>query len=140
MNQTGRRIVAGRPNLPDVLLDLPLGVEMGNAGVAFGPADRGIDIVSHPGLFGQVGQHRALRDLFLHPGFEGRGHGEHALHSLQRRPERRRIGEIALRHLGAFLRQPGRFGRVAGEGADLLAPAQQAPGHRPSLLSRGARD
>ena len=56
MKNAGRKYRVGQPALVNMLLDLPLALEMGQAGLAVGADHRGVNKVLHAGCLGGVGQ------------------------------------------------------------------------------------
>jgi hypothetical protein len=83
------------PDAPDVLLDLPLAVEMGYARVAIGAAHRGIPEVFHAGPLGGVCQGDFLLDFAVHAFLVRRLQGEDAIGGFDGPGDGRRMVEVA---------------------------------------------
>ena len=73
-----------QPQSLEVVLDLGLGLKVGDAGLLVGRAHRGIDVVAHAGRRGCLTQRLALGDLVLCASLEGGRHGKDAVDALQR--------------------------------------------------------
>ena len=133
---------AGEPDLLQVLLDAPLGLEVGDAGVAVRAPHRRVDEVADAGSLGAVGEGRPLTHLSLRARLPEVLHGEDPVHALERGVQRGRVVEVPLDDLRTFRGEL--LGRrslgMAGQGVHVPAAAEQLAGHRTPLPPRGAGD
>lgn len=119
-----------------VPLDPQLALEVRDAGVAVGAADRAVDEVPHPGPDGGVGHRPALALLGLDAAGAAEGlDAEHPVDALHRREQRRLVVQVAAYEDRArLLELPCLFlARVADQGVHGVSAPQQFAGHRPAL-------
>ncbi len=136
----GYRAQDGRPQAEcvDILLDLPLTLKVGNAGVAFCTADGRIDKVPHLSGFRCVSDELALAHLAFEPNVWQPVvlDTEHAVHTLQSSLERGAIFVVTLDNFRTRLRQHLGCGFVGVASERPYAPAvrQQVTRRRAALL------
>ncbi len=119
-----------------MLLHLPLGFKMRDAGPAVRAAHRCVHIMRHACFLGRIVQNNPLLCFRIHPRLERRGHREHILNTAQGRCQTGGVSQVTLDDFGASLGQSCSFVRVSGQDADLLPLPQQTARDCASLLSR----
>jgi hypothetical protein len=133
--------VARTPIPGDVLFDLVLAVEMRNAGLSIGGADRGEDEMYACGL-GRVRGGDALSRLGLRASSDWRRHREEGGRSFERLAERGRVFERRSDKLHPGVCELSRLRGVGitRDGANLVTALEQALHRGATLVARAADD